>query len=191
MKSILLIRHALTAGNQQKLYIGRTDQPLCTKGREQAAALALKLPPCDKVFSSPMLRCLQTATILFPEQNIEVINDLRECDFGIFEGKSADELAAHPAYREWLSTNCKAPIPGGEDVTLFKKRTCEAFAQVVTNLPDNSLNALVVHGGSIMAILEGFAAPQRKFHESHIGNCQYVQGNFEDDLFLITGGALC
>lgn len=191
MKSILLIRHALTKGNQEKLYIGRTDQPLCPEGLEQARNLALTLAPVDMVFSSPMLRCLQTAAILFPQQDIEVIDDLRECDFGIFEGKSASELADDLAYREWLNSGCTAPIPGGEDVSAFKNRTCKAFLEVTTDLPENTLTAFVVHGGSIMSIMEAFAFPQRKFHESHLGNCQYVRCDFKFDQLLITGGSLC
>jgi alpha-ribazole phosphatase len=174
MKTILLIRHGMTAGNLEKRYIGRTDEPLCASGEAQANALAPSLPRCDIVFTSPLFRCRQTAGILFPEQEIHIIQDLRECDFGLFEGKTASELVSFPAYTEWLSTKCTAPIPGGEDVSAFKARSARAFARAAFDLPESYIAAFVLHGGCIMAILEFFAWPRRAFYDSHIGNCQFV-----------------
>ena len=93
MKTIAFIRHGMTQGNLEKRYIGRTDQPLCEHGTVQAQTLAnIGLPDCDFVFASPYLRCLQTAHILFPDQQIDILDELRECDFGDFEGKTAEEL---------------------------------------------------------------------------------------------------
>ena len=64
-----LIRHGVTAGNLQGLYIGSgTDIPLCDEGRAQLAELKerFEYPQVDTVFSSPMLRAVETANILFP-----------------------------------------------------------------------------------------------------------------------------
>ena len=64
-----LIRHGMTAGNLQGLYIGSgTDIPLCDEGRAQLAELKerFEYPQVDTVFSSPMLRAVETANILFP-----------------------------------------------------------------------------------------------------------------------------
>ena len=191
MKTILLIRHGLTAGNREKRYIGRTDEPLHTLGKEQAAALAPALPQCDAVFSSPLLRCRQTAAILFPHREIDILPDLRECDFGVFEGKTVAELAEDAAYSAWLATGCTAPIPGGEDVDAFKSRSAEAFARAAESLPENSVAAFVLHGGCIMAILERFARPQKDFYAYHIGNGQCVRCTWEEGALSLTGGMPC
>lgn len=191
MKTILLIRHGMTAGNLEKRYIGRTDQPLCPMGEAQAAALVPSLPRCDVVFSSPLLRCRQTAAILFPRQTVRMIPELRECDFGVFEGKNAAELVNDPVYNQWLDTNCTAPVPGGEDVQAFKARSCRAFAEAAISLPENRVAAFVLHGGCIMAILERFARPRRAFYDCHIGNGQFVMGVWEDETLTIRGGPLC
>ena len=64
-----LIRHGMTAGNLQGLYIGSgTDLPLCDEGRAQLADLKERFayPQVDTVFSSPLLRAVETANILFP-----------------------------------------------------------------------------------------------------------------------------
>ena len=68
-----LIRHGITAGNLQGLYIGSgTDIPLCDEGRAQLADLKerFEYPQVDTVFSSPLMRAVETANILFPTRPI-------------------------------------------------------------------------------------------------------------------------
>ncbi len=187
MRTILFIRHGTTAGNLEKRYIGRTDEPLCALGEPQAVDLTPGLPQCDTVFSSPLLRCRQTAGILFPERKIKIIHDLRECDFGLFEGKNANDFA----YNEWLATACTGPIPDGEDVSAFRARSIRAFANAAFSLPEKCVAAFVLHGGCIMAIMEYFVRPRRDFYNFHIGNCNYIMCACENGTLTITGGTIC
>ena len=61
----MLIRHGETAGNQKQRYIGRrTDEPLLPQSQEVLKQLDYGEP--QAVYASPMLRCTQTASILFP-----------------------------------------------------------------------------------------------------------------------------
>ena len=191
MKTIAFIRHGMTQGNLEKRYIGRTNQPLCEKGTVQAKALfGNGMPDCSFVFASPYLRCLQTAHILFPYRQIKILDDLRECDFGDFEGKTAEELEQDASYAAWLNEKCVTPIPGGEGVMEFKERCCAAFEEAVQTLPDDATAAFVIHGGTIMAILERFAQPMRQFYEYHIGNCELILCDYDDSILTIRGTAL-
>ena len=106
---ILLLRHGQTQGNLERRYIGSTDQPLCIKGR--AALFNRKLPPVDRIYTSPLLRCGETAAILFPNQPAEPVYDLRECSFGAFENRTYEELKDDPAYRAWLDTGGETSPP--------------------------------------------------------------------------------
>ena len=100
MAEIILVRHGKTAGNLEGRYIGsRTDEPLCEEGIH---ALEEKVregtyPPVDLVYASPMIRCRQTAKILWPEftdsSQIQYVQNLQECDFGAFENKNYQELS--------------------------------------------------------------------------------------------------
>ncbi|MDR2649840.1 MAG: phosphoglycerate mutase family protein [Clostridiales bacterium] len=191
MRTVLFIRHGATEGNTRKRYIGRTDEPLSLLGIEQARVLTPKLPVCDAVFSSPLLRCRQTADKLFPGYPVNILNDLRECDFGAFEGKNYSELKNDPEYIKWLSTNYESPIPGGENLTVFSARCCEAFTRAALSLPENVTAAFVTHGGCIMAILGRYAWPRREFYEYYIKNCQYLTCDFENKSLVITGDSLC
>ncbi|MEA4968915.1 MAG: histidine phosphatase family protein [Candidatus Pelethousia sp.] len=192
MKTVYFIRHGSTAGNQEKRYIGRTDEPLCQQGEAQAAALAgAGFPAFDCIFSSPYLRCRQTAAILFPGRALILAPGLKECDFGLFEGKTADELSSSPEYVAWLDTGCITPLPGGESVMGFKARCCEAFLQAVAAISENGSAAFVIHGGCIMAILEQYALPKRTFYEYHIKNGGWVRCALAKETLTIEGGALC
>ena len=86
-----LIRHGLTQGNLDGLYVGSgTDLPLCPEGEAALRDLKEKFvyPRVDTVFCSPLQRATQTADILFPEASHKmVVNDLREMAFGVYEGK--------------------------------------------------------------------------------------------------------
>ena len=122
---LLLIRHGATAGNLEKRYIGRTDEPLCPQGEAQAKKLTGL--QADHVFVSPLLRTRQTAELAFPRQPQQIVADFAETDFGLLEGKTAAELSHVPAYRAWVDSGCLQPIPGGESVDAFKARCQTAF----------------------------------------------------------------
>ncbi|MBQ8598546.1 MAG: histidine phosphatase family protein [Oscillospiraceae bacterium] len=187
MKTVIFIRHGATAGNLEKRYIGRTDEPLCPSGIEQVKRLREQAFQPDVLFASPMLRTRQTAEILFPERKPILLDAMRETDFGIFEGKTAAELSDDPDYQRWLDSFCLAPVPGGEAIADFKARCCAAFSVAMEQVPEENCAVFVVHGGVIMAIMEAFAQPKGDFYDYHIGNgcflhCEYEGTMLKKDL---------
>ncbi|MCH5339887.1 MAG: histidine phosphatase family protein [Acetatifactor sp.] len=206
---ILFLRHGATAGNEMRRYIGRTDEPLSPQGIRQAEA-AGKIPVLSLVYVTPLLRTRQTAEIMFPNARQVTVEDLREMDFGDFEGKNAQEMESDRLYRDWVDGNCMGQCPGGESRDAFADRVQTAFERTVifhmssgmdstavletdsrigsiTVLETNSrigseavvatdsrmdILVFVVHGGTIMAVLEKFARPTMTFYEGHVGNCQ-------------------
>lgn len=173
---VYLIRHGATAGNLEKKYIGSTDEPLCAAGRAQLARKKA-LPRPDALFVSPMLRCVQTAKILYPQMRPIVVPDFRECDFGAFENKNYRGLSRDPAYQAWVDSNGELPFPGGESRGEFQMRCARAFRKVCARAEENSWEsfACVVHGGTIMSILSEFAVPERGYYEYQTGNgCGYA-----------------
>ena len=183
MNRIYLIRHGLTAGNEEKRYIGRTDQPLSQKG--MVALKGRNVPLADEIVISPMLRCRQTAELLFPGRRYQVIDDFRECDFGKFEGKNYLELSDDPDYIEWIASYGKNMFPGGEDPKEFRKRCAEAFREYMSGIDPNKTVAFVVHGGTIMAISEMFDREQKDFYEYSLPNGQGVEAVWENGILTI------
>jgi len=166
-REILLLRHGMTAGNALKQYIGVTDQPLCPEGR--AALEVCRRETADAVYVSPLLRCRQTAEILFPGARQIIVPGLREMNFGVFEARSYTDMENDPDYKAWLDSNCEAPIPGGEQKSGFSDRCCAAFEEILRTDGSPRLN-FVVHGGTIMAVLAAYAAPKREYYRWGCGN---------------------
>ncbi len=179
MIQLIFIRHGATAGNLEKRYIGSTDEPLCDVGVAQVKALRKHNFQADFLYVSPMLRTRQTAELLFPKMDYTFVNDFRETDFGLFEGKTAAELSDSSKYQAWVESMCLDPIPQGESVTDFKARCCSAFEKIMKSIPDNSCAAFVVHGGVIMSILEAYTEPKIDFYDYHIGNGEYIGSTYD------------
>ncbi|HEX3021524.1 MAG TPA: histidine phosphatase family protein, partial [Lachnospiraceae bacterium] len=83
-----------------------------------------------------------------------------------------EELKAEPEYIRWLASNGKIPFPGGEDPMEFRKRCVNGFDEVVAQCIDTEIQqaALIIHGGTIMAILERYARPGKDFYHWQVGN---------------------
>lgn len=162
MKEILLLRHGKTPGNALRQYIGRTDEALSPEGR--AALSELHYTPAEVVYISPMQRCRETAALLFPAARLQTVENLREMDFGHFEGRSYLDMENDAEYRAWVDSGCEAPIPGGERKDDFTERCCAAFLQVMA-ADSTDRSVFVVHGGTIMAILSRFGRPARSYYE--------------------------
>lgn len=161
--TVNFIRHGKTEGNMHKRYIGSTDEPLCKEGIAELGSI--KYPDCDILVSSPMLRCRQTTEIIYPDKDYSVYENLRECDFGMFEGKNYMELSDLPEYQKWIDGNAEDPFPEGEDPYDFRRRCVSEFEKIISSVPENSSVSFVVHGGVIMSVLEKYAYPQKAFYE--------------------------
>ena len=170
MIKIYLIRHGQTPGNKLSRYIGTTDESLSEEGRDFLEKLDYPMP--DALYVSPLLRCVETAGILFPEKEMHIIEELSECDFGEFENKNYKELSENENYQKWIDSNGTLPFPGGESRENFKRRSLKGFQKAVAQCIREEVNtaALVIHGGTIMNIMEEYADRQRPFYEWHVKN---------------------
>lgn len=166
---LYLIRHWKTKGNLEKRYIGTTDEPILSGSERDLWEKRLHriLPDVSCVAVSPMKRCRESAELLFPGKKQEVCDAFRECDFGQFENRNYEELKNRPEYQRWIDSGGMEAFPGGESRERFAGRCVEGFVQKVTELQERKIEraAFVVHGGTIMAILEWLDHKQRPFYQ--------------------------
>lgn len=158
MTELLFIRHGRTAGNMRHNYVGCTDEPLCDEGVSELSRR--QYPAAGLLFCSPMLRCRQTASLLYPDLTPKIIDDMRECDFGKFENRNYQDLSGSKAYQRWLDSNGNDDFPGGETRNNFVRRCCRGFVQALGYMLSLSEQpqrvAFVIHGGTIMALLSQY-----------------------------------
>lgn len=167
---IYLIRHGETIFNAENRYQGSLDVPLSERGRR-------KLRRADfcptVVYTSPLRRTKETAAILFPQARQIAVSELREMSFGVFEGRSREELAEDEQHRIWLTTGFTGSCPGETEThPQFVRRTCNAFAALVDEALDKGEERLVIvaHGGTQMAVLSAYTSDPREFSQWLTGN---------------------
>ena len=160
---IVLLRHGETAYNAQRRYQGKSDIPLSARGT--ARLRAADFAP-DVVFVTALCRTAQTAAAIFPGARQAVEDDLREMDFGDFEGRTYDEMKDDAAYCAWLDSGCESACPNGESKAAFCERVCCAFEKLADDALARGEERLVIvaHGGTQMAALSRFAEPHRDYY---------------------------
>ena len=163
--TVWLIRHGRTEWNDTGRYQGQTDLPLSDEG---AAELACAPFSPETVYVTPLKRTQETAKILFPDARQIVIDDLREMDFGAFEGRTYIEMENDAEYRAWVEDNCRGRCPGGESRDEFAARICAAFEKLMDESEDDVV--IVAHGGTQMSVMERFAVPHEPYFSRNAKN---------------------
>jgi probable phosphoglycerate mutase len=139
-----LVRHGETEWSASGRHTSRTDLPLTERGRQRARRLGAYLAPTRfaAVLCSPMLRARETCEIAGLAGLAVIDDNLREWDYGIFEGRTTPEIQAEiPGWSVWSS-----PITGGESVDHVGARADAVIARALALAPGaDSKVALFAH----------------------------------------------
>lgn len=161
-----IIRHGLTSANDTATYIGcRSDYSLSQKGIHQLwnKMDEFDYPKVQRVYSSPMKRCLETAEIVFPYREVQIVENITELDFGEFDGKNVNELIGRDDYQDWLKGGSpdKRP-PGGESTEEMLLRLYKGLHEIIMDMMNEELThcAMVTHSGIITSMLSAFGLPK-------------------------------
>lgn len=156
---LFLVRHGVTDWNLEGRYTSTTDIELHDSARRALEPTARLLAPSGvrRVLTSPMKRAVATVEILreLGAVNVphEVVNGLRELDFGQFEGRSGSEMRRGrlaDAYAQWMRVHdgFSAP-PGGEGLASASARA----RRVLDRVAASGENTLAVSHGYLLRIL--------------------------------------
>lgn len=160
-----LIRHGRTKANEEGIYIGSTDYPLSDMGTAELYGKMdlYEYPRVQRVYTSPLRRCVETAEILFPDRELYTAEELRELNFGEFEGKSVEELLQREEYKVWLrGGDPDVRPPEGESAGELCIRTYKALCRILMQMMEEDIEhcAVVTHGGVITNMLSCFGLPK-------------------------------
>jgi alpha-ribazole phosphatase len=151
---LVLVRHAEPAEDAHGLCYGSLDVGLSDEGRRHAAELATALARTeyDAVVTSPRLRARETAAPVASVRALTplVVDDLREIDFGDFEGRRYEEIeqAEPELYRAWMETPTRVRFPGGESYADLRVRALRALDAIKAA---HACAIVVTHGGVVRA----------------------------------------
>lgn len=156
MPILLLIRHGETDWNRSGRVMGDQAIPLNQAGERQAQACAevLSGTPISGIFTSPVLRAVQTAEILSRPHGMPLqhISALREIGVGHWINRYWKDFADDPAKRDWYTQPDLARPAGGETLREVQLRAVASVEQVIQCLQDKP-SVFVSHGDVIRAIL--------------------------------------
>jgi alpha-ribazole phosphatase/probable phosphoglycerate mutase len=156
--TLYLIRHGETEGSEEKRYKGTIDVPLSENGKRQilksAEFIGQKLNSVgarmNAVYSSNLVRASKSAELIAGHLGLKatVDADLRERDFGLWEGMSFEEIdKEYPDdFRAWAKNPLRFSPMGGESTLEVKERVIGALKKILDRHAGETI-AVVGHGG--------------------------------------------
>ena len=165
VKKWYLIRHGETDFNKKRFFYGKADVSINETGKEQAALLhqLMKGKSISQVYTSQLKRTQETAAIIFPDQNPTAYKALNERDFGLWEGRTANEIqAAFPlVWEEWLESPFDVTPSKAEPFQKFKDRV-QSIVEEIRETDDDEI-AIVGHLGVLRLIYQFLVDPEADF----------------------------
>ena len=181
---LYIIRHGQTEMNNRQVLQGRSDFPLNAAGIAQAQEAAERLQGIrfDRVYTSPLIRAVQTAQLVVPGATPIVDERLIEMDYGPYEGVDLRRLP--PEILTFFSDFVNNPAPAGmEPLPAVVART-GAFLEEVRHLEGNIL--VSAHAISMKGMLEYLTpASGGAYWSKYIGNCAVYTAENRDGRFGI------
>jgi len=151
VKTIYLIRHGEILATKPRRFIGRTELPLTSHGKEQIISLGKVLArhSFDQLICSPLSRCQESGAILARSLGtiIETEDGLSEIDLGDWEGLTVAEVqSTFPGEYEKRGDNLPGYSPrGGESFIDLHDRVWSALLRIIE--ATTSATAVVAHAG--------------------------------------------
>lgn len=185
MKTIYFIRHGETTGDIENLYGGDYDDHLTEKGCEEARMLGEKLKEknIQMIFTSPLLRAQETATILnlHHEAPVKVDSKLKERNwYGELTGMNKDLAKEKFPEVVALLSDRKNTLPGGESYDDFVKRISESLREICVD-EEYERVAVVSHGGAMRILFREIL----KKGEIDFGNCAFAELSWDGNTLSV------
>jgi broad specificity phosphatase PhoE len=159
MTKILLTRHGHVEGIKPERFRGREPLELTARGRSQALALAKRIAGAwtpSHIYTSPMGRCVETATVIAKGCGIAAksCEDLNDIDYGAWQFKTFEQAEQqNPAlFAAWFATPQLVRFPSGESLQDLVARAANALRMVLVRHPDDTI-VLVGHDSVNRALL--------------------------------------
>ena len=181
---IYIIRHGQTELNNKQVLQGRSNYPLNEKGIAQArrAAERLRLVSFSHVYSSPLIRAVQTAEIIVPDIPVTIDERLIEMDYGPYEGMVLNALS--PEIITFFSDFVHNPAPEGMEQLASVVARAGEFIEELSRQDGNIL--VSTHAIAMKGILEYLTPDSHgSYWSQNIGNCAVFAAEYKDGSFTV------
>ncbi|MBQ3291292.1 MAG: histidine phosphatase family protein [Mogibacterium sp.] len=185
---LYIIRHGQTANNKKKLLQGRSDMSLNDKGFEQAESarelfdsLGIEF---DKVYTSPLKRAVETASVVSGGADIEIDDRLIEMDYGPYEGMDLTDPA--PEVMAFFMDFAGTPAPDGmEQLDSVVGRLGEFLEEIRSEAMVRNI-LISTHAIAMKGALEYLTPESRgSYWSTYIGNCAVYVSDTSEGTYMI------
>jgi broad specificity phosphatase PhoE len=192
MTKVILVRHGQTAWNKEEIFRGRMDIDLDDVGIQQAKLLSQSLNKLhiNAVYSSPLKRALNTATIIanYNELEVNIDDHFIDINYGNWEGKSLNEVKEtfKDLYQKWTKDPHLLRIPNGETLDEVRIRAVAGLNQIMPKHKDETIVIVshrVVNKVLICALL---GLDNSCFWQIKQDTGCFSIFNYEDNNFILT-----
>ena len=189
--TISLIRSGSTSSEEKGRFLGMRDEDISARGEElvRKKDSAAAYPPVNLVFSSALIRCRETARIIYPNIPAIIVKDLCAFDYGEFEGKLYSEILSDKRFQEWARLEMLTALPGGENPHSFAARCVGAFREIVREMESKQKTnaAIITHKSVIKTILQRFCIPRSIYRPWRVewGDCYTMDFDTDTNVAII------
>lgn len=181
---LFIVRHGQSTANLAKTYAGQSDVPLTEQGRLQAQAIQPILAdiPFDRVYSSDLIRAIDTQKLALPGRECIRLPLLREMDIGKLTGMLISEARKQYAGHFHHSYNYTTYF-GGETMQDIQKRAA-SFLQLLEEDPCENVIAFT-HNGFIRSLLDNVLKASVPAKSVVIANCSIHVFDFDGQVWRL------
>ncbi len=173
---IYITRHGQTKWNVEGRMQGAKNSDLTERGKLDAVKLgsSLKDTKIDYIYTSPLTRAYDTALLINGDRNIpiEVYENLKEMNFGTWEGMHREEVIndyKDEHHRFWNEPHLYQPN-GGETFDELIKRTENTLNDIISK--NNGENILLV---THTIVIKAIYAILKKYEVKDFWNPPYIK----------------
>lgn len=176
-KKLIFVRHQRTLLNKPNLFLGqKLDPGIISTKKHELRKISEKLGEVriDKIYSSPLRRCLETVNLIKPQLGIDsiVVDDgIKEMNYGAMDGKSLDDLKKeYPEIVSGWKNKADPRFPQGEN-------THDVIQRVNHFLDACNENALVCSHNVIIRSLIGsqLGIPMHKWYKISVPHLEPIE----------------
>ena len=185
---LYIIRHGKTDLNAKMLMQGRSDHPLNDAGFAQAEEAAGRFRGMgvriDKVYSSPLIRAVQTAEAIAPDADLVIDGRLIEMDYGPYEGMDLND--PDPEVLDFFMDFVNVPAPEGmEPLPAIVERLGEFLEEIKEEAAGQNI-LISTHAIAMKGALE-YLTPDSggSYWAKNIGNCDIYAADVTDGRYTV------
>ena len=189
---LVFVRHGETEYNAIGRYQGHTQISLNDRGFAQAKVVGhrLRLTHFDAIYSSDLLRAVQTADAIAHHHHLPVVQHagFREIDVGLWEHLTVAEIASQYPHHfaQYKHTPGRTVYTGGESYAMMQIRALNALMHVIASHGEHETLCIVCHGGTIRALVCAFLHIDIDYYpQMWIDNCAITTVTYQNNIFRL------